>query len=941
MKRALKAVSHVALAALATLALAASASAQTPFAITQFTAGVSTSIAGAHPDATTSFLFPLGSGPGGVAAAPRDITVNLPPGLLGDATAVPQCPGDEFENYVQARADGCAPETQAGISRVLINGGTVSPLPVYSLKPRAGEVARFGFSVAQQRTYIDVTVRTASDYGITATVSSIPALGFYGATLTLWGVPADPSHDPERAIFCGTGASCEFGASSNAPVKALLTNPTTCPSSPPVTTLSVVTYEHPDEPLTASAQSPPTTGCEGLAFDPSIALAPETTEADSPSGYEVDLSVPQDEDPAGRAVSQLRTAVVTLPAGVSIDPSVANGLQACSDAGFGMGETAPPSCPQASILGSTEIDTPVLPEPLYGHAFVGAPLPGNTYRLFLEAHGDSLEVKLEGTVTPDPSTGQLTATFDDLPQAPFGEFKLRLKGGDTAPLATPPVCGEGALASALTPWSGNLAAMPGSLLSTDFDGHGGACPTPLPLAPAFAAGSGSLVAGAPTSFSLTLSRPDRSEYLGRLGTHLPPGLLAHLAGIPLCPAARAAAGTCEASSQVGTVTAAAGAGATPFTLPGTVYLAQPRSAASPASLSVAIPVIAGPFDLGEVVVTADVVVNSDGSVTVSSDPFPTIVQGVPVRLRQVTLNIDRPGFMVNPTSCDRMAVGATVTSTQGQSANVSSPFQLADCASLGFSPSFTASTVAHTSKRDGASLDVKVVQTPGQANIHRVDVQLPLALPSRLTTLQHACPAAQFASNPAGCPQGSDVGVATAVTPLLANPLVGPAFLVSHGGAAFPDLVIVLQGEGITIDLTGNTDIKKGITYSRFETVPDAPISSFELKLPEGPSSVLAADLPLKANGSMCGQALMLPTTIAGQNGDAVTQRTKVTVAGCKASKPLTRIQLLAKALKRCEQIHKRSKLNRVACDKRARKIYAAGTAKKVGARTIRGKEGM
>jgi hypothetical protein len=864
------------LAALVLFALPAGATASEPFAITQFQAGVSTSLAGAHPDATTSFQFPLGSQPGGVAGEPRDIVVKLPPGLLGDATAVPQCPGDAFESYVLGRAGGCRPETQAGITRVLINGGTAAPEPVYSLAPRAGEVARFGFSIAQQRTYIDVTVRTGSDYGVTASVTSIPyGLGFYGASLTLWGVPADPSHDAERAISCGTGASCEFGASSGAPVKPLLTNPTTCPASPPVTTLSVATYEHADEPLTATATAPPPTDCEDLAFDPAVALTPETTQADSPSGFEVDVSVPQDEEPAARAVSQLRTAVVTLPPGVSIDPSVASGLQACSDAQFGMGETTPPACPQQSILGSTEIDTPVLPEPLFGHAFVGAPLPGDTYRVFLEAHGDSLEVKLEGTVTPDPVTGRLTATFDDLPQAPFAEFHLRLRGGGTAPLATPAACGEGALESSLTPWSGNPAAMPGATLSTDFDGQGGPCPSPLPFTPAFAAGSDSLVAGAPTTFSLTLSRPDRSQYLGRLAAHLPPGLLAHLAGVPQCPAARAAAGSCEAASQIGTVTASAGAGEAPFTLPGSVYLAQPRRTDSPASLSVEVPVIAGPYDLGEVTVGADIFVSSDGSVTATSDAFPSIVRGVPVRLRRLALHIDRPGFMLNPTSCNPMSLDATVTAAQGQTTAASSPFQVADCGALRFAPHLTAATLAHTSRLDGASLRVDVKAPPGGANIHSVDVQMPPSLPARQSTLRQACTEAQFAAAPAGCPRAAQIGTASATTPLLAHPLTGTAYLVSRGGAAFPDLVAVLRGEGITIDLRGSTQIKKGITYARFESLPDAPVSSFELTLPQGPDSLLGA------YGSLCKRAQSMPTTIGAQSGAAIRQATRIRVAGC------------------------------------------------------------
>jgi hypothetical protein len=269
-----------------------------------------------------------------------------------------------------------------------------------------------------------------------------------------------------------------------------------------------------------------------------------------------------------------------------------------------------------------------------------------------------------------------------------------------------------------------------------------------------------------------------------------------------------------------------------------------------------------------------------------------ILDGVPLRIRQIGLDITRPGFMINPTSCAPANVNATILSTQGQSASVSSPFQLADCQSLPFSPKFTVSTQAHTSKANGASLDVKVTSGPGQANIAKARVALPKQLPSRLTTLQKACTQAQFATNPAGCPAGSVVGTAIARTPLLSGPLTGPAILVSHGAGAFPDLVLVLQGQGITIDRTGQTDIKKGVTYSKFEAVPDVPVSTFELKLPEGPYSVLGAYLPANANGSLCGQSLTMPTTITAQNGSQVFQQTKLAVSGCptvKKARPKTK----------------------------------------------------
>jgi hypothetical protein len=288
-----------------------------------------------------------------------------------------------------------------------------------------------------------------------------------------------------------------------------------------------------------------------------------------------------------------------------------------------------------------------------------------------------------------------------------------------------------------------------------------------------------------------------------------------------------------------------------------------------------------------VVVRSSIAVNpATAALTITSDPLPQFVDGVQLRLRRISVEVNRPGFMLNPTNCAAQDVTATITAAQGASSTVSTPFEVGGCASLPFSPKFSASTQAKTSKANGASLTVTVKSTPGQTNIAKVDLQLPKALPSRLTTLQKACTAAQFNANPAGCPEASDIGTARAVTPILNTPLTGPAYLVSHGGAAFPDVEFVLQGEGITIVLDGRTEIKKGITYSRFETVPDAPISSFETSLPEGPHSILGANLPASANGSMCGQSLSIPTIITAQNGKQIKQSTKIAVTGCKASKP-------------------------------------------------------
>ena len=432
---------------------------------------------------------------------------------------------------------------------------------------------------------------------------------------------------------------------------------------------------------------------------------------------------------------------------------------------------------------------------------------------------------------------------------------------------------------------------------------------------------------------LKLSRESGSQHFGALNVSMPAGLTGKLAGVQECSDAQLAAAaaranpgegavelaspSCPQSSEVGNVTVGAGSGS-PVLVGGHAYLAGPYKGA-PLSLAIITPAVAGPFDLGTVVVRSALFIDPvTAQVTVRSDAFPTILQGIPLDIRSVAISIDRPAFILNPTSCEPMSVTGQSISTTGQAANLSSRFQVGGCAGLAFKPSLTASTVGKTSKASGASLTVKVAQQPGEANIHKVDLTIPTVLPARLTTLQKACTEAQFAANPAGCPPESFIGTAKAVTPILGVPLTGPAILVSHGGAAFPDVVFLLQGDErggvIRIELDGKTDIKKGVTYSRFETVPDAPITSFETNLPQGPHSVLSA------NGNLCAGKLAIPTELTGQNGAKVTQSTALTVTGCPKAKTLTRAQKLAAALKAC---HKdRQKAKRSKCEKQAHKKY-------------------
>jgi hypothetical protein len=850
----------------------------------------------------------------GTSATPanlKDVVTELPAGFVGVPTASARCTRDQLANAE------CSGASQLGVLRVLDSHGASVESGVYNLVPRAGIPAEFGAKLnSVVSVYLDSNVRSNGDYGVTTTVSNISTgLGVVATTVELWGVPGDSSHDSERACP-SPGKGVQSPCSANTPLVPFLVNPTSC-VGPQSATVHADTWQAQGEFVTATASLPAITGCERPGFTPNVSIQPGTTVADSPTGLHIDLQVPQNENPNGLEAANLKQAVVALPTGVSVSPSAAAGLEACAPSQIGLSSTEPATCPEASKVGSVEIDSPLLPDHLKGGVYV-AKQNDNPFNsllaIYLTASADGAVVKLAGHVVADPVTGQLTTTFDNNPQLPFSDLKVDLFGGPRGVLATPASCGAFTSNASFAPWTGMSPALLGSAFQIS-SGCSGA------FAPGFSAGTTISRAGAYAPFSLAFSRSDGEQGLSGLTATLPPGLLAKIAGVPLCSDADASAGACPEAAQIGTVTTGAGPGSSPLFLPGKIYLTGPYKGA-PYGEAVVVPAIAGPFNLGNVVVRGAIHIDpTTAQATVVSDAFPTILEGIPIRLRQVSVLLSRPGFTFNPTSCNPLTLTGTLASTAGANVAVSSAFQVGGCGELPFKPSFSASTRGPGTKANGASLDVKVAaagQGPQassaahpEANIRKVDVQLPLALPSRLTTLQKACTEQQFASNPAGCPSASLVGSAVARTPVLADPLTGPAYLVSHGGEAFPDLVLILQADGITIDLTGHTQITKGITYSHFETVPDAPISSFELKLPEGKFSVLAA------NGDLCATTktvttrkrvtvrkhgrlvhvmrtvkksvpapLLMPTTITGQNGTVLKQTTKIAVTGCTKAKP-------------------------------------------------------
>jgi len=883
---------------------------------------------------------------------PKDITADLPPGLLGDPLAVPRCSLVFITGSTPGR---CPADTQIGYYRLGVGGTNEIIGPIVNVTPEVGQSAEFALEYEDKgaqtplltahlvrRTERNAEGREVEGYGFDVADNAVVDVGLRSVELTLWGVPSDPSHNALRGIQCrheGIVQAVECPAAggevSNLPQVPFLSLPTDCSNGPQSLGLHADSWQEPGAYTEKTAVFPAVTGCNMLSFDAGtgIGVEPDTQAPDEPVGLGVNLKVPLNESPETNTTPAVRDITATLPEGMSVSPGVVDGIKACNATGpEGINITGPESeeiskltgepqltpghCPDASIVGTAEAISPLLQTPVKGHIYLARPgcggpeqnpcteqdvRDGNLYRLYLELGGTGqfantgIEFKVPLETEVNPATGQLTAVSKELVQAPYNEVRIHLNGGPRAPLANPAVCGPATSTADFTPWSapgltpeGSSVAGSANVLSSSFfevEPHG--CPDLAPFAPGFTAGTVIPQAGQYSAFTMNLSRQDREQYVKGIQIHTPPGLLGMLSSVPLCPDDQAndpsRYGQCTAS-KIGTTRVATGAGSHPFEIEGNVYLTGPYEGA-PFGLSIVTNAVAGPFNLGNVVVRARIDVNPNtAALTVTSDPFPQILDGIPLRLRTANVTIERPGFIFNPTDCAQLKVEATISSAQGAQANVSAPFAVAGCAGLHFGPTFKVSTSGKTSRADGASLAALLSFPSGpQSNVAHVKVELPKALPSRLTTLQKACKAATFEANPAACPPASLVGIARATTPVLPVALTGPAYFVSHGGEAFPSLIVVLQGYGVRIDLIGDTFISKaGITSSTFENVPDVQVSSFELYLPEGPDSALAA------NGNLCKQKLSMPSTFTAQDGAQLKQNVKIQVTGCPTAKKAT-----------------------------------------------------
>ncbi|HEV7942209.1 MAG TPA: hypothetical protein VGP17_05345 [Solirubrobacteraceae bacterium] len=891
------------------------------------------------------------------AGAPRNVEVALPPGFVGDPMATPRCIARKFQT---AGYRGCPAASQVGVAELEFFDSELTQnqlVPIYNVEPTPGQPAELGFSIStigHVAMFFHLHPLADGGYALTSTVSQITQfVSLHALVFTLWGVPAEESHTPIR-LSEAEGQECASGTDEDCADRAaprpFLTLPTSCTGVPLGAGVGVDSWQNPlaaPLPVTAEAGLGTITGCETLALgEPSIAVAPSTDQAGSPAGYGVRIAVPQNEEPEALGTPDVRDVQVTMPEGTVISPSAANGLQDCSSALFGQGEETVGHCPAQSRIGTVQITSPLLDQPITGNVYVGEPEcspctaqqaeEGKMVHVLIEAkltspqreaemtqterenYRPAVLIKLSGDTMINRQTGRLTTVFDENPQLPFNELNLEIEDGQDAPLVNPTSCGPIAATAHLTAWSALVNAEgtvsdPASEANISSSAVSiGGCATPG-FSPAFSAGmTSSQRAGAFSSFAVNLQRPDGQQTLGSVTMHMPPGLVGMLSNVQLCGEPQANEGTCSAASQIGTTTAVVGPGTEPYTIGGgKVYLTGPYGGGS-FGLSIVVPAEAGPFHLaglngaggegdGSVVVRGSIKIDpTTSALTIVTNPIPTQLNGIPLDLRHVTVEVNREGFMFNPTNCEAMTIAGTIDSSSGAVADVSYPFQAVDCAALPFNPSFAVATHAKHTRRDGAYLHVDVTSGGGQANIKSVFVELPKVLAAREEALKGACSEKQFAGNPAGCPAGSFVGTATAVTPVLNKPLSGPAIFVSHGGAAFPDLDVMLQGEGVTVDLAGSTNIVKGITSSDFKAVPDVPVTRFELTLPEQKNAALAATANLcyqtttkrvkvKVHGKTVyrkhrteqRRTLVMPTKITGQNGAVINQSTKIAVEGC------------------------------------------------------------
>lgn len=885
--------------------------------------------AGGHPwKGITDFTMRVDGMGNPVGGNPSKVRVDVPKGLVPNPTLFPRCPKALFD------AGTCPPDTQIGKEEIEIKEAAVVAriqVPLYNLEIAPDQLSVFALSAADAAplvpaigslagvtpTFIVGGVRDEGstfgphDYGLFFTIDDVPeSPTILRSKLTFWGVPGDPVHDAERDQTCATvlaptelPPACSGGGLPHTdPALPFLNNPTHCTGTSQTTRLSLWSHSEPPATATVTTSTPTIDGkkgaqhCERIPFSSTIDVTPDTTQPDAPVGPLVRLSTPQEglSDSTKLVTSHVKDVTVTMPPGMTLNPSTANGLEACTDAQLqaNPGQVGGDACPEASKVGTVDVKSPLLPDSVTGFAFVGQPLKGDMYRLFVTLEGRGVSVRLKGSVKPNPSTGQLTATFASNPEQPFDTFDVNFEDGPRAPLANPLDCGSKTVSSTFTPWSGT----PPFAATDSFTIGAGACPAPF--SPTFGVRTATPLAGAFSPFFATIARGDRNQYLSRVRVKTPGGLAGMVKNVVKCPSAQAATGACPAASRIGTATTKAGAGPEPFQLAGPVYFTEGYKGA-PFGMVVAIRAIAGPYDLGTVVVRQSIFVDPNtAALTVISDPLPTILEGVPIRLRSVDVALDRSKFVFNPTSCGVKPVGSTLHSTQSAAVDRSSSFTTTACERLPFTPSMamTLTGPRQTGFAKHPGLEVTVRQ-PGrradgtpQANIGKAVVKLPPALALDPDNAQAIC--SYDSGLKARCQPEARIGFATATSPAIEEPLRGPVYFVQgiridpktgNRIRTLPSLLATLKGE-VSIHLRGTTAVEGRNLVSTFQGVPDAPVSRFDMRLKGGRGGILTVG----SQRGLCGRRQVANAAFTGHNAKLANLRVGM-VKPCK--KPRLRIR--------------------------------------------------
>jgi hypothetical protein len=886
------------------LTLSAAAPAAASQAITAFEVTTTTTQAGGHPDLGMSFAL---DAPGAPEAA-RSVSVNTPEGVFGNPKAITRCSSIDFA-FTQ-----CPSSSQAGFITVYANyegdpGKLLGTAPIYARETVGDETALFSFIAPTLNVpvSIPVAVRTGSDYGLRFTVTELTQLAPLAASdIVFWGFPAESTHDAQRFPKGSPGnpAGCPGLAdtscipkpvSAGITVQPMINNPSICTQDPLPVSIEVRTYQDPGHVSTATSTYPVSTDCYKMTFKPVLLATPTTKEADSPAGLDVVMQAPQ---PLGQSTtpSPIQSAILTLPEGLTVNPDAADGQTACPDALANFGSEGPAQCPDNAKIGTFEVGSSALDGPLQGSIYIGAPKPGSQYRLFLIASGFGINAKVEGLVKPDPVTGRVTFHIEDLPQVPFDEFGVHLFASDRGLMATPTHCSIYPVVARFFPWNDKLPDQTSTqIFSIDSGPNGEPCPASIrPFNPRLIAGTTNPIAGGFSDFALQLDRDDGDQFLGDLNFTMPLGFTGSLRGISYCPEAALSQAarnpgrieqttpSCPSSSQIGTTNVAAGPGGYPFNVMGRIYLSGPLRGA-PLSLAAITPALAGPYDYGTQVVRVAVFVDPrTAQVTALSDTVPQIIGGVPLRLRSIRVSLDRPNFLINPTNCSNLAIHSEGVGDQGTVTGFDSPFHAVNCVALGFKPRMSIKQIGNlrqTQRAKNPRLQFDLFTRSGDANISSVSVTLPKAFAIDQRHLGNICSKAQLEAE--RCAGRQPIGNVKVWTPLLDEPLSGPAYAVS-GFGKLPHVAFILMGQVTIIPQAESSSVKGGFLRTVVPVVPDAPIGHFRLDLLGGKQGYLVN------TRSLCSSPAMVTVQYKAHNGKSLEQHIRAKTA-CKGRRSTKR----------------------------------------------------